>query len=85
MEKIRELVEENQYTLFPIHGQKTGIDKITLSINDITNRVDLKVYYTEQAHIESKQPILTKAEQDKLSRHTRRLTTLIKRKLAKEQ
>lgn len=85
MEKIRELVEENQYTLFPIHGQKTGIDKITLSINDITNRVDLNVFYTDQVRVESKQAILTKAEQDKLSRHTRRLTTLIMRKLAKEQ
>lgn len=79
MEKIKELIEQNRYTLYPINGQKTGIDRIELTINEITNRVDLRVYYDNE-HIRNinECTVLTSAERDKLNRQTRRLNNIIK-------
>ena len=82
IEKVDELVEQNRYTLYPKNGNKTGVDRIELSINEITNRVDLRIFYDDnKIHNVTDMSILTKKEQDKLNRHTRRLNNIIKQSM----
>lgn len=80
--KVKELIEENRYSIWPRNVEKSGIEKIELSVNMITNQVDMHLYHRE--NIGLNHVYLDPDEKVCLSRHTKRLQNNIKRKLAKQ-
>ena len=77
--KIKELVEENKYSIWPRNVEQSGIEKIELVVNDITNRVDMRLYHRENIGLNHK--YLDSDEQQALNRNNRRLQNNIKRRI----
>lgn len=75
--KIKEQIEQNKYSLWPRNGTVSGIEKVELVINEITNRVDMRLYHRE--NIGLNHMYLDPDEQEQLNRHNKRLINNIKR------
>ena len=80
--KIKELVEENKYSIWPRNVEKSGIEKIELTVNTITNQVDMRLYHRE--NIGLNHVYLDDDEKIHLNQHTKRLQNNLKRIIAKE-
>lgn len=76
--KIKEAIEEEQYTIWP-HNTECGIGKLVATINPITHRVDLTTYYQENAVGGTKtEKVLSPEEKTALQNQINRLTSICK-------
>ena len=77
MQQIKEQIEENKYSLWPRNSKQSGIEKVELTINEITNCVDMRLYHNEVVGINH--VYLDCDEQQRLNRQTKRLQNNLKR------
>lgn len=75
--KVREAIEEEQYTIWP-SNTVPGIEKFVVSINPITQRVDLSTFFNDNAIGTSvnKDKVLNQQELIALDAQVKRITSI---------
>lgn len=79
--KIKEQIEENKYSLWPRNVDQSGIEKIELIANWITQQVEMRLYHRENVGLNH--VYLDEDERECIARHNRRLQNNIKREIGK--
>ncbi len=74
--KVNEQIEQEKYTLFCSNVGKTGVAEIVLSINPVSQQIDLTMYYNDEIVAQSVDPALTADEKKHLQSQIERLTAI---------